>query len=152
MRRTDREITDKDEIDLILQQAQVCRIGLVDRGRPYVVPVNFAARGGTLYFHCATAGRKIDIMEKNPSVCFEADIPCGVIRGATACAWSMAYKSVIGFGEAFFIRENDEKTAVLELLMRKYALSDGFSYKAGELDKVVIIGIRIEEMTGKKNP
>jgi nitroimidazol reductase NimA-like FMN-containing flavoprotein (pyridoxamine 5'-phosphate oxidase superfamily) len=53
MRRAGKEITDRAGIDGILRDARVCRIGLPDEGRPYVVPVCFGYRDGALYFHSA---------------------------------------------------------------------------------------------------
>lgn len=150
MRRAEREITDSAEIDLILQEARVCRLGLACGRQPYVVPVSFAVCGGHLYFHSAAAGKKIDILKINPSVCFETDIEGGIICGASPCACSVAYKSVIGRGEAFFVHDNSEKAAILDLLMKKYAPEAGGGYSPRELDKVVVVGIRIEEITGKK--
>ncbi len=53
MRRKDREITDRAEIDAVLNEATVCRIGLADNGEPYVVPVCFGYDGTFLYLHSA---------------------------------------------------------------------------------------------------
>jgi len=151
MRRSEREIKDPIEIDAILQAAPVCRIAMAAGGRPYVVPVNFAVSGHHLYFHCSRRGKKIDMLRDNPSVCFEADIP-GDLRGAdTACSWGMKYQSVIGFGEAYFIEDGGEKKKALGILMKKYTGGDSLSYNEAILDKVLVIGIRIESMSGKKS-
>ena len=59
MRRKDREITDRAEIEAILNEAMVCRIGLADDGEPYVVPVSFGYEDGSVYIHSAPEGKKI---------------------------------------------------------------------------------------------
>lgn len=151
MRRFDKEIKDPREIDAILQSAPVCRIALIDDGHPYIIPVNFAVRDHHLYFHSATTGKKIDILRKNSSVCFEVDIPGDLVCGETACSWSMKFKSVIGFGDAFFIVANDEKITFLNMLMKKYAGRDSFFYSDEALDKVLVIGVRIKEISGKRS-
>lgn len=151
MRRSDKEIKDPREIDAILQSAPVCRIALIDDGRPYMIPVNFAVHDRHLYFHSATSGKKIDILRKNSSVCFEADIPGDLVSGETACSWGMKFKSVIGFGEAFFVNANDEKKKALNILMKKYSGRDSFSYSDEALDKVLVIGVRIKEISGKRS-
>lgn len=151
MRRSEKEIKDSNEIDAILQSAPVCRIALIDDGRPYMIPVNFAVRDRHLYFHSATSGKKIDILRKNLSVCFEVDIPGDLVSGETACSWGMKFKSVIGFGEAFFVSANDEKKKALNILMKKYSGRESFYYSDEALDKVLVIGVRIKEMTGKKS-
>src|SRR5512140_1677148 len=137
MHRSEREIKDPAEIDAILRTAPVCRIAMAAGGRPYVVPVNFAVNCDHLYFHCARKGKKIEMLRDNPSVCFEADIP-GDLRGSeTACSWGMRYKSVIGFGESYFIEDRSEKKKALGILMKKYAGGDSFSYDDAILDKVL---------------
>ena len=34
----------------------------------YTVPLNFVLLGDSLYFHCATEGRKLDVLAANPAV------------------------------------------------------------------------------------
>ena len=149
MIRSEKEIQDPGEIDAILQSAAVCRIAMCEGDRPYIVPVNFAARNSRLYFHCAKSGKKIDILKANASVCFEVDIPGELVRGQTACAWGMKYRSVIGFGQAYFIEEAGEKKKALDLLMKKYSGKESFVYADDALDKVLVVGVRIEKMSGK---
>jgi len=57
MRRREKQITDTKQMEQILAQAQVCRLAMVDKGHPYVVPLNFGYRDGALYFHSALEGR-----------------------------------------------------------------------------------------------
>jgi hypothetical protein len=73
MRRKDREITDRAELLRILAKARVCRLALVDGDRPYVVPLTFALDGADLVLHSARTGRKLDILRRNPAVCFEVE-------------------------------------------------------------------------------
>jgi nitroimidazol reductase NimA-like FMN-containing flavoprotein (pyridoxamine 5'-phosphate oxidase superfamily) len=151
MRLREKEISDPQTIDAILQSALVCRIALAAGNAPYVVPVNFAVKDGVLYFHSALSGRKIDMLQQNASVCFEVDFPGDLIAGEKACSWSMKYQSVIGFGRACFIEENHEKIRALDLLLKKYSGSDSFSYVSAALDKVCVIGVKIETLSGKQS-
>ncbi|HPC86005.1 MAG TPA: pyridoxamine 5'-phosphate oxidase family protein [Smithellaceae bacterium] len=149
MIRSEKEIRDPRQIDAILQSAPVCRIAMSDGDQPYVVPVNFAVLDSHLYFHSGRAGRKIDILKINSSVCFEVDIPGELRRGQTACAWSMKYCSVIGFGRANFIEEAGDKKKALDLLLKKYSGQEFFVYDNEALDKVLVVGVSIEKMSGK---
>ncbi|MCK9590590.1 MAG: hypothetical protein M0Q91_01090 [Methanoregula sp.] len=49
MRRTDREITDLNEIESILNNATVCRIGLANGSEPFIVLVCFGYLKGMIY-------------------------------------------------------------------------------------------------------
>jgi hypothetical protein len=151
MRRAEKEIKENQEIDAIMQKADVCRIALVDGDSPYIVPVNFVIHDNHLYFHSAMVGRKIDILRKNNKVCFEIDIGTEILKSSEPCSWGMKYLSVIGFGQAFFIEKSDEKKKALDLLMEKYAGTGFFSYNEKIFKKVFIIGVRIEKISGKKS-
>ena len=151
MRRFDKEIKDPGEIFTILQAAPVCRLAMACGNQPYIVALNFAVSGNHLYFHSATSGRKLDLLRKNPSTCFEVDIPGDLVQGEIACSWGMKFQSVIGFGQAYFIEEKDEKIAALNILMKKYSGCDSFSYADDALDKVCVIGVRIDTLSGKRS-
>jgi nitroimidazol reductase NimA-like FMN-containing flavoprotein (pyridoxamine 5'-phosphate oxidase superfamily) len=151
MRRADKEINDRRQIDLIMKKANCCRIALVDGNNPYIIPVNFAVTNNQLFFHSAKEGRKINILRNNNSVCFEIDTEGEIVKGEEACFWGMKYVSVIGFGQAFFIEDNAGKRKALDILMEKYAGESGFSYADAELDKIIIINIRIDTISGKKS-
>ena len=109
MRRKEKEISDKAEIEIIILKSEVCRLGLSDDGVAYIVPLCFGYQDNCLYFHSAGEGKKIDILKRNKQVCFEFEADTRVTTGKTACAWGMQYRSVIGYGEASFIRDAKEK-------------------------------------------
>lgn len=151
MRRSEKEITDYKEMTAIMEKAAVCRIALVDGDYPYVIPVNFVVKDNYLYFHSSRNGRKIDILRKNNQVCFEMDIDAQIVPADVPCSWSTRYLSVIGFGRAIFLNTTEEKIKALNYLMEKYAGTGSFPYKAEALEKVVVICIRMEKITGKKS-
>ena len=66
MRRKEREIKDKKDIERILKDSRVLRLAMVDKDKPYLVPMNFGYRDGALYLHSALEGRKIDLLKKIP--------------------------------------------------------------------------------------
>ena len=150
MRRKDKQINDIAAIEDILSRATVCRLGLCDGGRPYVVPLCFGYKENALYFHCAMEGKKLEILRKNENVCFEVDIERELIKGEAACEWGMKYKSVIGFGKAVFVEDAESKRKALDIIMQNY--SEGvFEYSEEAIKKTVVIKIEIESMTGKQS-
>ena len=149
MRRADREIVDKEAIRSILEEALVCRLGLSDDGMPYVVPMNFGLGENCLYLHCATEGRKLDILRRNNRVCFEMDILRELYRHEHHCGCSARFDSVIGFGRAILVEDPAEKRAALDRLMEHCRADGPFTYAEGSFAKTAIIRIDIESMTGK---
>ena len=65
-------ILSKTEIEDLLNSNNLGRIGCSFNGKTYVVPVNYVYDGRSIIAH-STDGLKIQMMRKNPSVCFEVD-------------------------------------------------------------------------------
>ncbi len=150
MRREDKGIEDQDDIEAIIQRAIVCRIAFSENDVPYIVPVNFGYKDDCLYFHSAPEGKKIEIIEQNNRVCFEVDIDQEVVRSATPCDWGMKYRSVIGFGKAFLVRDVEEKRKALNTIVEHYSGKPS-DYPESAISNVAIIKVEIESMTGKKS-
>ena len=150
MRRKDREITDKDEMELILQAAPVCRLAMARNGEPYVVPVCFGYDNESIYIHSAPEGEKIDILRENPRVCIEVDLTSGPIPDENPCSWEMRFKSVICRGAVHFVEDADEKQKALECILHHYGAGPHVFPKPA-LAKVSVIRVDIDQMTGKKH-
>jgi hypothetical protein len=150
LRRADREIADRKEIEDILRQSTVCRLALADEGNPYIVPLCFGYDAGTLYFHSASAGKKFDLLKKNRNVCFEFDADTTVVPANISCGWTMRYRSVIGFGVASFVADLVEKKAALDVIMRQYS-GGTYEYPEETLLKTAVIKVEIREISGKKS-
>jgi uncharacterized protein len=120
MRRKDKEVMDREDIEAILREAPVCRIGLCDRYQPYVVPVSFGYPEGCLFSHSAPEGMKIEMLRKNPCVCFEMDIPARLNGLGCPCDRGIRSRSVIGFGIAEFLDDPEEKRAGLTCMVAHY--------------------------------
>ena len=101
MRRKDREITGRENIEPILQACKVCRVAMTGTdGWPYVIPMNFGYTwdedGLTLYFHGGVKGKKIDSLKADSRVCFEMDCEEGLTgEGDLACRYSYAFSSIV---------------------------------------------------------
>ena len=151
MRRTDKEITKKEEMEAIIAKATICRIGFIDTDAPYIVPMNFGYQNNCLYFHSAHQGRKIDILKKNNNVCFEIDSNHEVINTGIPCNWSSKYASVMGTGKASILTDDDQKKEGLSIIIDHYSSGSSYSFSKKKLDEVVIMKIEIVQMTGKKS-
>ena len=113
MRRKEKEIKSKSEIDSIISSGQVCRVAFSLNDRPYIVPMYYGFKDDLLYFHSAKKGKKIDIINKNNQVCFEIDINQNIINTGVPCNWKNSYSSIIGFGKAKLVENYSEKVKAL---------------------------------------
>ena len=150
MRRSDKQIKDLKEIENLIRSAELCHLSMVDDGKPYVVPMNFGYTDGALYFHSAPEGRKIDILRKNPDVCFSIISRNILVKGEKACSWTAKYTSVIGTGKASIVDDRAGKEEGLSNLMKQYSEED-YDFSGENLDGIVIIKVEVEEMTGKSS-
>jgi len=150
MRRKDKEISDRADLEAIIRQAVVCRLAFISDNVPYIVPLNYGFRDNCLYFHSAPQGHKIDALKRNDSVCFEMEIDVELVESDSVCKWGTKYRSVVGHGKAFFIEKTEEKKEALDIIVGHYQLG-GFDYPPANIDKLVAIGVEIESMTGKRS-
>jgi len=153
MRRADKEILDREELNRILDEAMVIRLGMLDGSRPYVVPLNFAREGDDLWFHAAKAGRKLDCLRAAPAVCVEADRFLTLRTGTSACDdWTSHYESVIGFGTAEIVEDATARLQGLRAIMRKYSGRDDWEFTEASVKGTAVVRIRLDSLTGKRSP
>lgn len=150
MRRKERELTEKQVLEDIIRRSPVCRLAMSVDDQPYVIPLCFGYRDGELYFHCAREGLKIDMVKKNSRVCFECDVDHELVVSESPCDWGMKGQSVVGIGRVSLIETGEEKQKALDLIMEHYGARGPFEYKEKGFEKVLILKVRIETMTGKK--
>ena len=153
MRRAEREITDKQEIFDVLRRCDTLRIAMQDEAAPYIVPVSFGLEivdgQAVVYFHCAQAGRKLDLMRAHPRVCVEGDVYLGVER--TAHGITTRYESVIGTGVFRFLSAPDDILHGLKLLTEHYGYFDYPLECCAGLAHLLVGRIALDEISGKRN-
>ena len=153
MRRKDREISDIKVIEDIISRTHVCRVALCDGEKPYMVAMNFGYLKGEptcLYFHCATSGRKIDIIRLNNNAFFQFDTDHKLEKAEEACDFTMKYSSVTGEGKIYIVESEEERQSGLNVLMKQYSGKDDFSFKPGVMKNTLILRLDIESITGKQ--
>lgn len=152
MRREDKAITEKRDVSEIIRQCQVCRLGMSQDNMPYIVPVSFGYHEHAIYFHSARSGKKIDMLSANNRVCFELESGVMLKQSETApCDWSFAYKSVIGFGYAEELSNDEDKGIGLSHIMAQYS-DKKWDFATIPLNRLRVFKIIIESMTAKQSP
>lgn len=150
MRRKDKEVIDQTIINGLFATAEVCRLAMVDNGEPYIVPLNYGYRDHALYFHSAAAGRKLDILKRNPTVCFEIETLATIIKHAEPCHWGTKARSLIGYGRVEIIADPLEKKRGLDIIMAHHGQTEPNMYDERQLRAVVILKLMVESVTCKQ--
>lgn len=154
MRRSEKEITNKTDIESILQEAFVCHLGLADADMPYVVPMNYGYEDGHIYLHCAKEGKRLDMIKKNNKVCFAIEVTQKDLKKKNddePCSWTAEFRSVIGYGTAAILESLEEKRKGMAVIVKTFD-NRSFDFPEEVLNKTALIDITITEMTGKKSP
>lgn len=163
MRLAGREVKGAAQLREIVDACQTVRIAAVDNEGVFIVPMSFgydwadpADLEGSdeprfaLWVHSAVEGRKVDVFDAEPRVAIEMDVQEGVITGNHACAYSYAYRSIVGTGTVHRIQSPEMKRYGLERIMAHLAPDalPGFTDQA--LARTKIYCIDIEKFTGKQ--
>ena len=136
------------EIEQLLQQQLVGRIGCYADGIIYVVPVSYAYDGNYIYCH-TFEGMKINMMRKNPEVCFEVDNTKNLANWQSVIAWGSFEELPDG---------NNRNEAIRILRERKLPILSSQTMQLGsqwpfvsEGDKIdgIIFRIYLREKTGR---
>src|SRR5215210_2019710 len=80
------------EIEEVLYDQVIGRIGCHADNIPYIVPVSYAYDGRYIYIH-SKRGMKLNIMRKNPNICFEVEIFENMANWRTVIAWESLKRS-----------------------------------------------------------
>jgi uncharacterized protein len=125
-------------------------IALADKEIPFLVPVFYGFDGTALYFHSAQAGTKIEIIKRNPNICFEISEVEGFIESDLACDFEAKHRTVIGFGKAILVQNDDEKIKALNLVVAHFSKKQ-FDFPKENLNRTIVVRIDIASMKGKKH-
>lgn len=138
-----------EECEQFLTCARIGRLGVTIEEGPYVVPVGFGYAGGKIFFHTCNKGLKMESLRRSPSVCFEVD---------EALSDATMYKSVVVFGTAEIIDDEEKMIPFLQKLIDKYRVPTSFEEymskpgrkRGEELKAVRICLITPKRITGRK--
>lgn len=124
MVKFEREITNLDEIEKMLDTAKVCRISLFDGDFPYIVPLCFGytLRGGKLelFFRCEEKGKKMQLLKSNNNAAFEIGELREMVKSKGFFGLSVpSYFCISGTG-IIEVTNGIEKITGLDLIMKKY--------------------------------
>ena len=147
MRRKDRQLDDGQSIQILQQETYGVLSTLGENGYPYGVPLNYIMMDGSIYFHCAREGQKLDNILYHEKVSF-----CVVEKAQTkAKEFSSDFSSVIVFGRTIEVDEG-EKQKALEGFISKFSpdyLREGKDYIEKMKKNTKIMKIKIDHISGK---
>ena len=148
MRRQDRELGPAETAEILRNGTYgVLSINGPADGYAYGVPMSYVYSEGSIYIHCATEGKKLELLKNNPKVSF-----CVVGKAnPLPDKFSIEYSSAIVFGTAGVLGD-EQKLEILISFVEKYSgdfLEKGKEYAVSAQNKCLIIKIDCQKVTGK---
>ena len=137
------------EMETFLREETIGYLGLSMDGKAYVVPLNYAYSEGSILFHCATTGKKLDCIRANPHVCFTVGRQSGEVRRHEGTVCHVDSDSVICYGKARIVEDASERKRALDAFNRSFK-PDAAEISAEAAMKCAAVEIRITEMTGRR--
>ena len=121
MRKKSREMDAAWALE-VMDKAPYITVSMTDAdGLPYAVPLSLAHTDEhTFYFHCATEGKKLDVLRSNPDVCLTAVSKCKPTVGPKDGSFTLEFKSAIAFGKAERVEDETEKREALRAICQRF--------------------------------
>jgi nitroimidazol reductase NimA-like FMN-containing flavoprotein (pyridoxamine 5'-phosphate oxidase superfamily) len=145
-------------IQAFLHQVEIGRVATRWDDQPFVTPTTFwyDETKNEIFFHSNIVGRVRANIERHPRVCFEASRAGRFLPSDVALEFSVQYASVIAFGVARIITDEEEKKRALYGLINRYFPDKrpGEDYRPitdSELARTSVYAISIESWSGKEN-
>jgi len=154
MRRKDKEIRDIKEMTEIIRESAFCNVAMSRNNIPYIVPMNFGFHEQCIFLHSANKGLKIDILRENPLVCIAIIPDAQLVKSKDQCNNSMKYRSVLISGKVEFLSAESEKKKALGYIVQHYdnnIKEDELDLSNYNLDKLIVLKVKIKKVTGKKS-
>jgi hypothetical protein len=139
-------------VEAILDAAPVCHLGLVEDGRPFVIPTLHARLGDTVLVHGSSRSRTLCALADGVEVCLSATLIDGLVLARSAFHHSVNYRSVVVYGRAQAVLEDEAKLAALRAFTERFhpgRWDEVRSPNASELKATLVLALPLSEAVAK---
>jgi uncharacterized protein len=130
----------ENEAEELISAGMIGRLGCVDEGEPYVVPINYVFADGFIYSH-SLPGRKIEALRVHPRACLQVD----------EIESEVEWRSVIAYGNFEEVRVLSERKEVLSKLLARFPkltpVESVLARDAGP-PETIVFRIKVDRLTG----
>lgn len=143
---------DRSTINSILDEGLICHVGFVDEGLPYVIPTLYARSGDRLLVHGSAASRLARTLASGSDVCLSVTLLDGIVLARSVFNHSMNYRSVVIFGKASPIEDEQEKKEAMRLFSEHVMpgrWNDARQPSSVELKATLVLSLPIRESSAK---
>ncbi len=143
---------ERETVCRILDEGFVCHVGFVSEGRAVVIPTGYARSGDRLYIHGSAASRMLRTLREGVDVCLTVTLLDGLVLARSSFNHSMNYRSVVVFGRARVVEDEDEKMEALRVFadhVLRGRWEDARLPNRNELRQTTVLALPLEEASAK---
>jgi nitroimidazol reductase NimA-like FMN-containing flavoprotein (pyridoxamine 5'-phosphate oxidase superfamily) len=143
---------ERETVYRILDEGFICHVGFIADGRPFVIPTGYGRSGDTLYIHGSAASRMLKVLREGIDVCVTVTLIDGLVLARSAFHHSMNYRSVVIFGRAQLVNDEDEKREALRaftdhVMLRRW--EESRQPNRNELRATMVLSLSLVEASAK---
>lgn len=142
------ETLNKQEINEVIKSNLVGHLGCHADGKTYVVPVSYAYDGKYLYAR-SFEGMKLDMMRKNPQVCFQIDKMENMADWKSVIIWG-TFEELTGEARTKALKKLSART-LPSIASKTVKFSSDWPFPVSDFENIegVVYRILITEKTGQ---
>ena len=143
---------DRETIHGILDAGLMCHVGYLFDGHPFVTPTAYWRQDDRVYWHGSSASRMLRHQKGGVPVCFTVALLDGLVLARSGFHSSINYRSVMAFGNAEPVLEEDEKLQGLEDFVERLTPGRWNELRAvqkQELKGTLVMSLELEEVVAK---
>jgi nitroimidazol reductase NimA-like FMN-containing flavoprotein (pyridoxamine 5'-phosphate oxidase superfamily) len=143
---------DRESVYEILDEGFICHVGFVVDNHPVVIPTGYARVEDSLFIHGSQASRMLRHLQTGVDVCLTVTLLDGLVLARSAFHHSMNYRSVVVFGKATLVADDNEKLKALRALsehMIPGRWDDVRQPTEAEIKMTTVLTLPLEEASAK---
>lgn len=151
-RHSERGSYDRQTANAILDEGMVAHVGFDTGAGVTVIPMTYARIGDELFLHGAVASRWLSSFEKGKPVSVCVTLLDGLVLAQSAFSHSMNYRSVVCFGQATLVTDEDRKAAAFKAFLDHLVpgrWDDTRQPDRKESDATIVLSVPIDEASIK---
>jgi hypothetical protein len=143
---------ERDVIYAVIDEAPLCHVAAIVNGGAMVIPTLHAREGDTLYLHGSPSNVVMKAVVASGEACISITLYDGLRLARSGFESSIAYRSVVLFGVASLVTDDDEKARVLDLFVDAVLPGRASEVRAmsdSERRLTMVVAVIIDEASAK---
>jgi nitroimidazol reductase NimA-like FMN-containing flavoprotein (pyridoxamine 5'-phosphate oxidase superfamily) len=143
---------ERDVIYAIIDEAPLCHVAAIVKGHATMIPTLHARQGDTIYLHGSPANAVLKAVVERAEACISVTLYDGLRLARSGFESSIAYRSVVLFGAATLVTDDDEKARVLNMFVDAVLPGRASEVRAmseAERRLTTVVAVTIDEASAK---